>query len=179
MGLRSPQHPSRGTLTPTMALPSLATCNTLESFEMHTFHKILLPVDGSTTSNRALDMAIKLASGGPVQLHLVHSVDELAYMSGYEYAADLFAMARDYGQKILDEAAQKAKSAGVTVDVKLIDLPAQRLGETVATEAREWGADLIVVGTHGRKGIGRVFLGSGAEQIIRLSPVPTLVVRGE
>ena len=40
-------------------------------------------------------------------------------------------------------------------------------------------ADLIVVGTHGRKGIGRVFLGSGAEQIIRLAPVPTLVIRGE
>lgn len=146
---------------------------------MHTFHKILLPVDGSTTSNRALDMAIQLASGGTVQLHLLHAVDELAYMSGYEYAADLFAMARDYGQKILDEAAQKARSAGVNVDIKLIDLPAQRLGETVATEAREWGADLIVVGTHGRKGIGRVFLGSGAEQIIRLAPVPTLVVRGE
>ena len=146
---------------------------------MHTFHKILLPVDGSTTSNRALEMAIKLATGGAVRLRLIHAVDELAYMSGYEYAADLFAMARDYGQKILDQALQKAKSAGVEADIKLIDLPAQRLGETVATEAREWGADLIVLGTHGRKGIGRVFLGSGAEQIIRLSPVPTLVVRGE
>ena len=146
---------------------------------MHTFHKILLPVDGSTTSNRALEMAIKLATGGAVRLHLIHAVDELAYMSGYEYAADLFAMARDYGQKILDQALQIAKSAGVEADIKLIDLPAQRLGETVATEAREWGADLIVLGTHGRKGIGRVFLGSGAEQIIRLSPVPTLVVRGE
>jgi nucleotide-binding universal stress UspA family protein len=150
-----------------------------ETAPMHTFHKILLPVDGSTTSNRALEMALKLASGGSVRLHLIHAVDELAYMSGYEYAADLFAMARDYGQKILDEAVQKAKSAGVEVDMKLIDLPAQRLGETVATEAREWGADLIVVGTHGRKGIGRVFLGSGAEQIIRLAPVPILVVRGE
>ena len=155
------------------------SCNTQEALLMHTFHKILLPVDGSTTSNRALDMALKLASGGSVQLHLLHAVDELAYLSGYEYAADLFAMARDYGQKILDEAAHKAKAAGVNVDIKLIDLPAQRLGETVATEAREWGADLIVVGTHGRKGIGRVFLGSGAEQIIRLAPVPILVVRGE
>jgi nucleotide-binding universal stress UspA family protein len=146
---------------------------------MHTFHKILLPVDGSTTANRALEMAIKMAQGGPVRLRLIHAVDELAYMSGYEYAADLFAMARDYGQKILDQALQQAKTAGVEAEVKLIDLPAQRLGETVATEAREWGADLIVVGTHGRKGIGRVFLGSGAEQIIRLAPVPTLVIRGE
>lgn len=88
-------------------------------------------------------------------------------------------MARDYGQKILDEALTKARTAGVDAEIKLIDLPAQRLGETVATEAREWAADLIVVGTHGRKGIGRVFLGSGAEQIIRLAPVPILVIRGE
>ena len=79
----------------------------------------------------------------------------------------------------LDQALQQAKAAGVDADIKLIDLPAQRLGETVATEAREWQADLIVVGTHGRKGIGRVFLGSGAEQIIRLAPVPILVIRGE
>jgi nucleotide-binding universal stress UspA family protein len=146
---------------------------------MHTFRKILLPVDGSTTSNRALEMAIQMAQGGSARLHLIHAVDELAYVSGYEYAADLFAMARDYGQKILDQALQQAKAAGVDADIKLIDLPAQRLGETVATEAREWQADLIVVGTHGRKGIGRVFLGSGAEQIIRLAPVPILVIRGE
>jgi nucleotide-binding universal stress UspA family protein len=146
---------------------------------MHTFKKILLPFDGSATSNRALDMALKLANGSPVKVRIIHSIDELAYISGYEYSADYFSIAREYGQKILDEALNKAKTAGVDADVKLIDLPAQRLGETVATEAREWGADLIVVGTHGRKGIGRVFLGSGAEQIIRLAPVPILVIRGE
>jgi nucleotide-binding universal stress UspA family protein len=146
---------------------------------MHTFHKILLPYDGSSTSQRAMDMAFKLASGSPVKVRIVHSIDELAYISGYEYSPDFFTMARDYGQKILDEALTKARTAGVDAEIKLIDLPAQRLGETVATEAREWGADLIVVGTHGRKGIGRVFLGSGAEQIIRLAPVPILVIRGE
>jgi len=40
-----------------------------------------------------------------------------------------------------------------------------------------WGADLIVVGTHGRRGIGRVLLGSGAEQVIRMSPIPVLIIR--
>lgn len=146
---------------------------------MHTFKKILVPVDGSTTSNRALDMAFKLASGAPVRLRLLHAIDELAYISGYEYSPDFFTMAREYGQKILDQALNQAKTLGIDAEIKLIDLPAQRLGETVATEAREWGAELIIVGTHGRKGIGRVFLGSGAEQIIRLAPVPILVIRGE
>ena len=51
------------------------------------------------------------------------------------------------------------------------------MGETVANAARLWNADLIVVGTHGRRGVGRMLLGSGAEQIVRLAPVPVLVVR--
>jgi nucleotide-binding universal stress UspA family protein len=54
-----------------------------------------------------------------------------------------------------------------------------RLGEAVAREAQQWDADLIAVGTHGRRGLGRVLLGSGAEQIIRVAPVPVLVIRGE
>lgn len=53
---------------------------------MHTFHKILLPYDGSSTSQRAMDMAFKLASGSPVKVRIVHSIDELAYISGYEYS---------------------------------------------------------------------------------------------
>ena len=52
-----------------------------------------------------------------------------------------------------------------------------RLGETVADAARNWKADLIIVGTHGRRGLGRVLLGIGAEQIIRQAPVHVLVVR--
>ena len=47
----------------------------------------------------------------------------------------------------------------------------------MANAAKRWNADLIVVGTHGRRGLGRVLLGSGAEQIVRLAPVPVLVVR--
>jgi len=66
----------------------------------------------------------------------------------------------------------------VDSDSLLAEIPGIRLGETVAIQAREWKADLIVVGTHGRKGLGRVLLGSGAEQVIRTAPVPVLVVRG-
>jgi nucleotide-binding universal stress UspA family protein len=53
------------------------------------------------------------------------------------------------------------------------------LPEVVADEARRWQADLIVVGTHGRRGVGRMLLGSGAEQVIRMAPVPVLVIRSE
>jgi len=72
-----------------------------------------------------------------------------------------------------------AQAANVPADTHLIDTPGQRLGQTVADEAVNWKADLIVLGTHGRRGVGRVLLGSGAEQIIRMASVPVLIVRGE
>ena len=71
-----------------------------------------------------------------------------------------------------------AANAGSGKTRVLIDRVAQRLGDSVADAAGDWGADLIVIGTHGRRGIGRVLLGSGSEQIMRLSPVPVLMIRG-
>jgi nucleotide-binding universal stress UspA family protein len=59
----------------------------------------------------------------------------------------------------------------------LVEAAGQRLAEVVNHEVQTYGADLIVLGTHGRRGIGRVLLGSGAEQIIRAAQVPVLVIR--
>jgi nucleotide-binding universal stress UspA family protein len=84
---------------------------------------------------------------------------------------------REAGEKVLAEALAIAVSAGVTADTRLIDQFGERLGEAVVKEAASWKADLLVVGTHGRRGMGRMLLGSGAEQIIRLAAVPVLVVR--
>ena len=70
-----------------------------------------------------------------------------------------------------------ARAAGVEADNMLFDKFGERLGETVAEAEKLWNADLIVVGTHGRRSLGRVLLGSGAEQIVRQAPVPVLVVR--
>ena len=69
------------------------------------------------------------------------------------------------------------QGAGVAVDTVLLDKLGQRLGAAVANSAKHWNADLIVVGTHGRRGLGRLLMGSGAEQIIRQAPAPVLVVR--
>lgn len=72
---------------------------------------------------------------------------------------------------------ERARAAGVAADNLLFEKYGESLGETVASEAMRWNADLIVVGTHGRRGVGRLLLGSGAEQVIRLAPTPVLVVR--
>lgn len=141
------------------------------------YKRILVPVDGSETSNKAVVAALQLARESGGRVRLVHALDELAYLSGYEYSGDLMKVARDYAEKVLVDALDMAKAAGVPGDTKLMDVPGGRLGELVAEEARAWEADLVVVGTHGRRGVSRVFLGSGAEQVLRLAPVPVLAVR--
>lgn len=143
------------------------------------FQRLLVPVDGSPTSNKALVAALQTArdSGGTVRL--VHVVDELTYLSGFEDSTILLEEVRRGGQRVLTAALEMAKAAGAPAETQLIDRPGERLGECIARDARDWRADLIVVGTHGRRGIARVLLGSGAEQAIRLAPVPVLVIRGE
>ena len=141
------------------------------------YKRILVPVDGSETSNRALVAALQMARESGGRVRIVHAFDELAYLSGFEYGADILQVARQYATKVLDAALDMAKSAGVPADARLLDAPGQRLGDLVAAAAREWEADLVAVGTHGRRGASRVLLGSGAEQVLRMAPVPVLAVR--
>lgn len=147
------------------------------------FERILVPVDGSDTSTKALLTALKMAtdSGGRARLRLIHVFEEMAVLSGYDAVgvatSDLLMIMRENGAKLLGDAMAIAKAAGVEADCQLLETLGERLGETVAKAATDWKADIVVVGTHGRHGLGRVFLGSGAEQVIRLAPVPVLVVR--
>jgi nucleotide-binding universal stress UspA family protein len=141
------------------------------------YKRILVPVDGSETSNQAVAAALRLARESGGRVRFVHFIDELAYLTGYEYSGELIDVMQKYAQKTLDDAVAMARDAGVPADSKLLDVPAGRLGELVAQEARDWEADLVAVGTHGRRGVGRVLLGSGAEQVLRLAPVPVLAVR--
>jgi nucleotide-binding universal stress UspA family protein len=147
------------------------------------YNKIMVSVDGSATSNKALVAACEMAreSGGRSRLRLIHVLDEMAYFTGFDpyggQSGELIKIMRETGEKILADALAIAQTAGIEADTLLIDKFGERLGETIAEEATQWKADLIVVGTHGRRRIGRMFLGSGAEQIIRLAPVPVLVIR--
>lgn len=143
------------------------------------FKRILIAVDGSKTSTKALAAGLQLAKEAGGTARAVHALDELAFISGYEYSAEALQGARKNAQTALDDAMALARAAGVPADQLLADQPGQRLGETIAAAARDWKADLVVVGTHGRRGLGRVVMGSGAEQIVRLSPVPVLVIRSE
>jgi nucleotide-binding universal stress UspA family protein len=145
------------------------------------YQRILVPVDGSTTSTRGLDEAIELAKLTGANLRLIHVVDALTFATGSElygaYAGDLIPKMREFGEQILEDARTRVQKRGLKVDSLLIDYLPNRLSDIVAEQARDWGADLIVIGTHGRRGVGRMLLGSDAEQIVRTAPVPVLLVR--
>lgn len=145
------------------------------------YKRILVPVDGSATAIAALVAALQLARDGGGRVLLTHVLEDLPFVDGYDMAGgssgEFFKVMRDAGTKALNEALAIAQSAGVQAETKLFDRFGERLGEVVCKAAREWEADLIVLGTHGRRGIGRVLLGSGAEQIIRMAPTPVLVIR--
>ncbi len=146
------------------------------------YKKILVPIDGSPTSRLGLGEAIKLAAVMGAQLRLLHFVDPFAYVGGFEspavFIADLLPLLREGGQTILKEGQALAASKGVQAETVLVDDGVGRLSDLVVSQALGWPADLIVIGTHGRRGVRRVFLGSDAEQILRVAPVPVLLVRG-
>lgn len=145
---------------------------------MSTFTRIIVPLDGSETSKAALATALQLARDTGAQLRLVHCLDELVYFGGYEYSSALIDQARKDANRLLAEGLEACHAANIDASTHMIERFGQRLGQSVAEEATQWQADLIVVGTHGRRGVGRVLLGSGAEQIIRFSKVPVLTIRG-
>lgn len=145
------------------------------------YSRILVPVDGSPTSSRGLEEAIKLAKLTGAQLRLLHVVDELSAamgMGGFApVTVDVFRLLKEGAEQVLKDATATVQQGNVPVDSVLIEGFAGRLAELVAQQVRQWGAELVVLGSHGRRGVGRMLMGSDAEQIIRTCPVPVLVVR--
>lgn len=145
------------------------------------YERILVPIDGSATATRGLDEAIQLARLSGARLRLLHLVDALSFATGFEtgmaYTGDLLPLMRDAGQKLLDQAKARADAAGVPAETELCERLGVRLSDLVLEQAGAWPADLVVIGTHGRRGVRRLLLGSDAEMILRTSPVPVLLVR--
>lgn len=145
------------------------------------YQHILVPVDGSPTSRQGLAEAIRLAKLTGGRLRLVHVVDELsvAMAMGFStgYVGDWFEQLRALGRRLLDEAEAEVRKAGIEVDTVLHDGFVSPVYELLAADAKAWPADLIVVGTHGRRGMQRMVIGSTAEQLARQAPVPLLLVR--
>ncbi len=145
------------------------------------YQRVLVPFDGSATSSRGLDEALKLAALTDARLCIVHLVDDLLYVTGFEsyapYANEIVPVMHAAGAKLLQDAKARADKAGVKAEILLVEGASRRLADVVVDQIKAWQADLVVIGTHGRRGVGRLLLGSDAEQIVRASPVPVLLVK--
>jgi nucleotide-binding universal stress UspA family protein len=144
------------------------------------YKRILVPIDGSDTSNLALQEAIGLAKDQHSTLRLFHIVDLTAAYSSVSapHVTERQDALQVEGQKVIADASELVRTAGIQFDSKCIATFDKRIFDLIEEAAKEWPADLIVIGTHGRRGIRRLFLGSVAEGLARISSKPLLLIRG-
>lgn len=146
------------------------------------YQRILIPIDGSATSELALKEAAKLVSG-TAQLRLIYVVEEVYPLDAEAYAIiDALALKEalhSTGERTLTQAVEKLQGLGISAETALLDAHGERIAHVINHEAVNWHADLIVIGTHGRSGLNRLLLGSVAEGVVRGAPAPVLLVRAE
>lgn len=130
------------------------------------FKKIMVPTDGSQFALKAEDAAISIARNFNAKLFAVHIIDEkLIYP---------FEVLEEEGKSILDAATLKGKNQGVEVEqVLIVGNPAHDMAKIV----EKIGADLVVIGTHGKSGLEKILMGSVAESTIKTVNVPVLLVK--
>jgi nucleotide-binding universal stress UspA family protein len=143
---------------------------------MKTFRHILVATDFSEASQPAVRLATELARQFGASLTLLHA---------FEYPRALYSEAAlytgDFVEPVLEDAETRMAEIVRGIDSDILEVEAKiRQGvphEQILAAAKECAADLIVMGTHGRTGVARLLLGSVAEKVVRLSPIPVLAVR--
>lgn len=146
------------------------------------YKRIVLAYDGSNCSIKALEEAILLARTPSATLCIVHVDDggELhggMDLQGYVDRVGKVRIVHEEIEKMLDDAVAKASAAGCQVEKQLVAANHRRPAEAIAEAAREWQGDLIIVGTHGRRGFQRFLVGSVAEQLVRVATISLMLVR--
>jgi len=144
------------------------------------YNRILIPVDGSAASSRACTEAIKLAVDQKARIRLlcVVSYSYLSAVLGGAVTGDLLRRVRADAQASLDAAQAEARKAELEVEAGVLEHHGTQIGEAIVEYAKKWNAELIVMGTHGRRGFARATLGSDATYVAMHAPTPVLLVRG-
>lgn len=144
------------------------------------YKQILVPVDGSQISFSAVKKAAQIAKAFDGQLTLISLVAEDPFTDAdFYYSSSImkeyFVQAHENATKALSEALEVAKAEGVDAQTQIVkgQVSAEGIAETAATLK----ADLIVMGSHGRKGFQKMLMGSFAQDILRNTELPVLVVK--
>ena len=147
------------------------------------YSRIFVAIDNSSTAQKALNEAIQLASKLGAGLCIGTALDEAPVtqhgmgLGSYIDVDKIKQEMRDAGNALLDQAAAQAKAAGCDPYRILIESDKKRLSEMIIEAADQWNADLIVMGTHGRRGFERLLVGSVAEHMVRSATTSLLLVR--
>lgn len=147
------------------------------------YRRILVPIDGSAASERGLDEAMRLAREREVDLQLVHVVDLHAFTGATADGAaalgeSTLRVLHDAGRALLDRAQARLQAEGLQAGTRMVDSLAGAVAPAIVEASRAFRADLIVLGTHGRRGVRRMILGSDAAAVSTLADVPVMLVRG-
>lgn len=146
------------------------------------YEKILVPLDGSATAERALKEAAQLAGKLGSTLCLLHVLDdfplygEMAITPSFQQTLEVL---RKYGDDLLLKASKQDFMAGLQVETVQREALGARVADVIVEQVISSKCQLIALGTHGRRGINRLLMGSDAELVLRQSPVPVLMVKGE
>ena len=145
--------------------------------------RIFVAIDGSATAQAALVEAIQFARlpGMSLCIGTVLDASPLGQKSmGMGALIDVDqvkASMRKAAETLLDEAVVKAKEAGLDPYRILVESGNKRIAELIVDAAKQWDADLIVIGTHGRRGFERLLMGSVAENLVRIATTSLFLVR--
>ncbi len=146
------------------------------------YRKIMVPVDDSKASLRALDEACALAALSDAEVLAVHVVDLTQFNWGAAEFANHTALREaieDVGTRVLEHASQKLHESGVHHQTKILESGGDKIADVLVEEVADSNSDLIIMGTHGFSGLMHLLLGSVAEGVLRQSKVPVLLVRQE
>lgn len=139
-----------------------------------TFKHILIALDESPLSAHAVDVAVSLAASVQSDIGFVYVIDQSLVVGAEGFpAAEVLSNLRQEGRNLFERATARLPSTKTAWQFLKEGKPADQIVEA----ASEWGADLIVIGSHGRSGVPRLFLGSVAEKVLHSATCPVLVVK--
>lgn len=144
------------------------------------YKRLLVATDGSETSDKAVNSGIQLAKDLNATLCIIHVVD--VYPANLPFGIDLERYqdsVRREGKQILEKAKELSDESAITTEIELIEIrnSTDKISEKIIKTAQDRQIDIIIIGTHGRRGFRRLLLGSVTEEIMRISTIPILLIR--
>ena len=147
------------------------------------YQRIMVAIDDSFATSSVLATAIEMAKLSGASLAICHAVDETLFAQKMgeimlsNSVKSIESTLRSEAQAFVDQAAEVARAAGVAVETRLIASEAKQVADMLAEAAEKWRADLLVVGSNGKRGLDRFFVGSVASRLVQKARTSLLLVR--